>query len=36
MKSRLSVFLLSFFLILAGLEVAMRWNGEAFRALTDP
>jgi hypothetical protein len=36
MKSRLTVFLLSFFLILAGFEVAMRWNGEAFRALTDP
>lgn len=36
MNARLSIFLLSFFLILAGLEVAMRWNGEAFHALTDP
>jgi len=36
MNARLSVFLLSFFLILAGLELAMRWNGESFHALTDP
>ncbi len=36
MRSRLSVFLLSLFLILTGLEAAMRWNGEAFHALTDP
>lgn len=36
MKSRLLVFLVSFFLILTGVELAMRRSGESFQALTDP